>query len=78
MRFIFLFGGVLGFAVAAATSWLAERGPDRILLDAAVGCLAGALLFRWFWTVLLRGLRETILIRQKAAAAAAALTAKQP
>jgi hypothetical protein len=78
MRFVFLFGGVLGSTVAATTSWLAERGPDRVLLDAAVGCLAGALLFRWFWTVLLRGLRETILIRQKAAAAAAALTAKQP
>ncbi len=78
MRFVFLFGGVLGSAVAATTSWLADRGPDRVLLDAAVGCLAGALLFRWFWTVLLRGLRETILIRQKAAAAAAALTAKQP
>jgi len=78
MKFIFLTGGVLGFALAAATSWLTDRAPDRILLDAAVGCLAGALLFRWFWTVLLRGLRETILIRQKAAAAAAALTAKQP
>ena len=36
-----------------------------------LGCLTGALLFRWFWTVLLRGLRETILIRQKAAALAA-------
>ena len=78
MRFVFLFGGILGFVVAAATSWMADRGPDRILLDAAVGCLAGALLFRWFWTVLLRGLRETILIRQKAAAAAEALTAKHP
>ena len=78
MRYIFLFGGVLGFAIAAVTSWSCERAPDRILLDGAVGCLVGALLFRWFWTVLLRGLRETILIRQKAAAAAAALTAKQP
>jgi hypothetical protein len=77
MRVVFLFGGVLGFAVAATTGWLAERAPDRILLDAATGCLAGALLFRWFWTVLLRGLRETILIRQKAAAAAA-LAGKQP
>jgi len=77
MRFVFLFGGVLGFAVAAVTGWLMDRSSDRILLDAAVGCLAGALLFRWFWTVLLRGLRETILIRQKAAAAVAA-TGKQP
>jgi hypothetical protein len=77
MRFVFLSGGVLGFALAATTGWLADRGPDRILLDGALGCLAGALLFRWFWTVLLRGLRETILIRQKAAAAAAAVPSKQ-
>ena len=71
MRFVFLSGGVLGFALAATAGWLADRTPDHILLDAALGCLAGALLFRWFWTVLLRGLRETILSRQKAAAAAA-------
>ena len=75
MKFIFLIGGVLGFVLAAATGWLADRVPDRILLDSALGCLAGALLFRWFWTVLLRGLRETILIRQKATAIAAAATA---
>ena len=77
MKFVFLSGGVLGFAAAAATGWLSDRSADRILLDGAIGCLAGALLFRWFWTVLLRGLRETILIRQKAAALAAA-TGKQP
>ena len=77
MRFVFLFGGVLGFSVSALTGWLAERSADRILLDAALGCLAGALLFRWFWSVLLRGLRETILIRQKAAATAALATKQQ-
>ncbi|HEY4246618.1 MAG TPA: hypothetical protein VGM64_07160 [Lacunisphaera sp.] len=77
MRFVFLFGGVLGFVVAALTGWLADRPADRILLDAAIGCLVGALLFRWFWSVLLRGLRETILIRQKAAAVVAAQTGKQ-
>jgi hypothetical protein len=70
MRFVFLFGGVLGFILAAGAGWLADRNPDRILLDAGLGCLAGALLFRWFWTVLLRCLRETILSRQKAAAVA--------
>jgi hypothetical protein len=72
MRYIFLSGGVLGFAVAAATSWLNDSSPSRLLLNAATGCLAGGLLFRWFWTVLLRGLRETILHRQQAAATAAA------
>jgi hypothetical protein len=76
MKFVFLSGGVLGFATAAVTGWLADRSADRILLDAALGCLAGALLFRWFWTVLLRGIRETILIRQKAAIVATA-SAKQ-
>lgn len=77
MRFVFLSGGTLGFTVAAATSWLIDSAPDRLLLNAAVGSLAGGLLFRWFWTVLLRGLRETILIRQKAAVTAAS-AGKQP
>lgn len=77
MRFVFLCGGALGFSVSALSGWLADRSADRILLDSAVGCLVGALLFRWLWSVLLRGLRETILIRQKAAAIAAAATGKQ-
>lgn len=78
MRFIFLLGGSLGFLLAAATSWQAGHAPDRILLDGALGCLAGALLFRWLWTVLLRGLRETLLHRQQVATAAAAAKSKTP
>lgn len=72
MRFIFLLGGVAGFLLAALTGYLSDHSADRVLLDGAVGCLAGALLFRWFWTVLVRGIRETILIRSAKAAAAAA------
>lgn len=72
MKFVFLAGGVAGFLLAGAGSWLAGHQPDRALFDAAVGCLAGALLFRWFWTVLVRGIRETILARHAAAAPAAA------
>lgn len=75
MKFVFLAGGLAGFLVAAATSLLAGRQPDRIFFDGAVGCLVGALLFRWFWTVLMRGLREILLARQAAAAAAAAAAA---
>ena len=48
-----------------------DHEPDRILFDGAVGCLVGALLFRWFWTVLVRGIRETILQRHAAATATA-------
>ncbi|MEO6874922.1 MAG: hypothetical protein ABI222_08880 [Opitutaceae bacterium] len=66
MKFIFLAGGLAGFLAAGIPSWLADHAADRVLLDASVGCLAGALLFRWFWTVLVRGIRETILQRHAA------------
>ncbi len=71
MKFVFLAGGLAGFILAGAAGFLADRAPDRVLLDAALGCLAGALLFRWFWTVLVRGIRETILQRHAAATASA-------
>ena len=70
MKFVFLSGGATGFLAASATSYLLDHAPDRVLLDGAFGCLAGALLFRWFWTVLVRGIRETILQRHAAATAA--------
>ena len=71
MKFVFLTGGCAGFVFTASASYWAGHEPDRILFDGAVGCLVGALLFRWFWTVLVRGIRETIMARGAAAAAAA-------
>jgi hypothetical protein len=76
MKFVFLLGGMAGFLVGAGTDFFSGRSPDRILFDGAVGCLAGALLFRWFWTVLVRGVRETLVNRQTAAAEAATSKAK--
>jgi hypothetical protein len=75
MKFIFLAGGFSGFLVTAFASFWADHEPDRVLFDGAVGCLVGALLFRWFWTVLVGGIRETIQIRNAATTAAAAATA---
>ena len=66
MRFIFLSGGAAGFTLTAAASLWAGHEPDRVFFDGAVGCLVGALLFRWFWTILVRGIRETILARHAA------------
>jgi hypothetical protein len=71
MKFIFLLGGLAGFLAAGTGSFYARHQPDRVFFDAAVGCLAGALLFRWFWAVLVRSIRETILARNAAAATAA-------
>lgn len=72
MKFVFLAGGLVGFLSAAGAGYLADRSADRIFFSAAVGCLVGAMLFRWFWTVLVRGIRETILIRHAATTASAA------
>jgi hypothetical protein len=71
MKFVFLLGGFAGLLTTGGASYLADHEPDRILFDGAVGCLVGALLFRWFWTVLVRGIRETILQRHAAATATA-------
>ena len=70
MKFVFLAGGFVGFVTTAGASLWAGHQLDRILLDGAVGCLASALLVRWFWTVLVGGIRETILQRHAATTAA--------
>ena len=75
MKFVFIFGGASGLLAASATDLWLGRSPDRILLDGAIGCLAGALLFRRFWNVLLGEIRTTYLARQRAAAAVAAAAA---
>lgn len=71
MKFVFLAGGFAGFLTTAAASFWAGHQPDRILFDGAVGCLIAALLFRWFWNQLIRGIRDTLVLRNQAATAAA-------
>jgi len=66
MKFIFITGGLIGFLTASVTDWLMDRGPDRIFFDGAAGCLIGALLLRWFWSVVIRGVRETYVAKQVA------------
>ncbi len=66
MKFAFLTGGFAGFALTAATGFLAGRAPDLVLRDASIGCLAGALLFRWFWTVVIKVFGEAIALRRAA------------
>ena len=78
MKFVFLAGGAAGFLLAAITGFLSDHSADRVLLDGAIGCLAGALLFRWFWTILVRGIRETILLRNAKATAQAPANGAQP
>lgn len=67
MKSIFLAGGLSGFVLAGAAGLWSGHHPDRILFDASVGALVGGMLFRWLWSVFLRGLRETYLANQRAA-----------
>ena len=78
MRFVFLVCGFLGFAVVAIGGFSAGRAADLVLRDAALGCLAGALLGRWFWQVLVQALEQTIVAKRAAEAAAAGAAASAP
>jgi hypothetical protein len=72
MKFIFLAGGFAGFVLTTLAGLLAGRAPDLVLRDGAIGCLVGALLFRWFWSVFVNALTEAVTAKRAAAAAAAA------
>jgi hypothetical protein len=81
MRSIFLFGGFLGFLIVAVTGWLSDRAVDSILRDAAIGALASAFLFRWFWNTWINAIVITVEKKRAAALAAAeaeALAAAKP
>ena len=71
MRSIFLAGGFIGFSLSALAGVLADRASDLVLRDAAVGCLVGAFLFRWLWSVFVRVLSEAVQAKRAAEAAAA-------
>jgi hypothetical protein len=53
MKFAFLAGGFLGFALVALAGFTAGRSADLVLRDAALACLVGALVLRWFWSVVI-------------------------
>lgn len=69
MRFIFLCGGFLGFSIVMIAGLLADRPMDLVLRDAALGCLFGACVLRWFWTIFLSAL--AVAVKNKRAARAA-------
>jgi len=79
MRFIFLIGGFVGFALITLTGVMADRNIDLVLRDASIAALAGALLFRWFWAIFVRLLSQAVRSKRatrQAAEDAAAAAAK--
>jgi divalent metal cation (Fe/Co/Zn/Cd) transporter len=78
MKFVFLTGGFIGFALSAIAGLSAGREAGLVLRDAAIGCLVGALLFRWFWSVVVKSLADTLERRRAEAKAAEAAPAAVP
>lgn len=72
MKFVFLAGGFVGFALSAVAGLAAGRDAAPVWRDATIGCLVGAFLFRWFWSVVVKALAETVERRRREAAAAEA------
>lgn len=71
MRFIFIISGFAGFVLVALAGASAERAPELVLRDAALGCLFAAMLGRWFWRVVQNAVAQTAAARRAAAEAAA-------
>lgn len=75
MRFAFLVSGVAGFLLVAVTGLSAGRALDLVLRDAALACLAAALVGRWFWRGLDRAFAQVLAARRAEAEAAEAAPA---
>ena len=58
---LLLLGGFIGFAVCFAAGIAAGRDVGNILLSAAVGCMAGGLMFKWISILLM----ESIAIQRR-------------
>jgi len=79
MRFIFLIGGFVGFFLVTLAGLSADRNIDLVLRDASIAALAGAFLFRWFWSIFVKLLSQAVRAKrtaQRAAEDAAAVAAK--
>jgi len=65
MRYFLLIGGFAGFALVFVSGFYAGNRPASALLDAAVGCVVGAMLFRVLHAAFVSGLKERLLEKNK-------------
>lgn len=71
MKFTAALGGFLGFALGVIGGLIGGREPGSLLLQSMLGCVIGAMLFRWLHRLFLRSLahahreRREIVERQR-------------
>jgi hypothetical protein len=56
MKLLLLIGGLLGFGIGFAFSWVKQNAWPSILLHACAGAYLGGLLFRWWGRTWLKSL----------------------
>lgn len=77
MKFFMLLGGFLGFLAVMSAGLLAGSDPWLVLLNASIGCVIGAILFRVFRSVVSNSVKEIVIQKHRAAAEASAQQASQ-
>lgn len=63
MKSLVLIGGLLGFALGFAFSWMKENAWPSILLHASLSAYVTGLLLRWWGRAWLRGLESAMTER---------------
>ena len=65
MKFLVLLFGACGFGLVCVTGLAADRQPDLVLRDAALGCLGLALVGRWFAGRIEEAFAQTLAARRE-------------
>lgn len=66
MKFLMALGGFVGFAAVCAAGFLVGRDPGRVVMEAAIAAVIGALLCRWLYGLLARSVNASVEERRHA------------
>lgn len=66
MKRLMILGGLLGFLISTGLGLMQDCTGPSILWRASVSAAAGGLLFRWWCSIWIRGLRESHLAKLNA------------
>ena len=75
MKFLMALGGFFGFAAVCALGFVARRDPGRVVMEAAIAAVIGAMLCRWLYGMLARSVNASLEEKRKARIAEAAAEA---
>ncbi len=78
MKYLLLIGGLLGFGLVFLGGLMAGRESLPAVIEGSLGCVVGAVLFRWLGNVYQQSVRITVRERETAARARAEAGPAEP